>query len=150
MNIPYLELSAKSRRVRLIAMMDLALSQLRQPCSTGELVDTLATALGLVGRDKGKLARDVVGLAPVYPNHARRGTTTFQKYGREMLPWVWSPGVSQHTAEDRVMTAGTSTRAATSMRDYLPAGQGKVQCLTCDRHVAAEMLVEGVCPSCRE
>lgn len=89
------DLSSRLRRLHVMNMLAVALQDITAPTPTIEIARMIARRLDT--NEVQLIGRIIVSMAPHMPQ-ARKGSTTFRQYGREMRPWIWSPMASKVAA----------------------------------------------------
>lgn len=99
----WLDLSPDARAREAETVLRLAIARLREPVPTAKLVDMVAEILGNHGFEvsgldgKTALAQFISRRAKDHPNAVSVGT--FQRYGRTMNRWEWSPDARKPVAQ---------------------------------------------------
>lgn len=104
------DLNAAKRREHIRLTLDLLLRRAEKPAPTADLVVAIAEALG-EPKAKHLIARALVDLAPEHPAASQTGEV-FERFGRPMRRWMWSPLDRKRTESAREIEARRARQRA--------------------------------------
>ena len=86
------DLHARKRRETVELALNAVLRKLKEPVGTAEIVGAIRDLLDT--KEGNLIARTLVDIAPTHPNAEQTGET-FERFGRIMRRWQWTPAVKK-------------------------------------------------------